>query len=59
MSQATVLGSVVGLRAWFCRSIELKPHLFFFDPDIWATVLKLKAIGAGGNRRYQTSLLGL
>jgi AraC family transcriptional regulator len=23
--------------------VELRPRLFFFDPDIWATVLKLKA----------------
>ena len=23
--------------------VELKPRLFFFDPDVWATVLKLKA----------------
>jgi AraC family transcriptional regulator len=42
VSQATVLGPSSDSELGFAE-VDLKPHLFFFDPDIWATVLKLKA----------------
>jgi AraC family transcriptional regulator len=40
--------------------VELKPRLFFFDPDIWATVLKLKAqLQHPCSRRAYVEALGI
>ena len=45
MSQATVLGPSSDSELGFAE-VDLKPHLFFFDPDIWATVLKAQGAAA-------------